>query len=49
MIEKLKEILQESHHIVFFGGAGCSCETQAYTHLKLDSHLSNFYRISIGH
>lgn len=26
-IEKLKKIIQESHNIVFFGGAGCSCES----------------------
>ncbi|MBQ1275212.1 MAG: NAD-dependent protein deacylase [Cellulosilyticum sp.] len=27
VIEKLKKIIQESHNIVFFGGAGCSCES----------------------
>ena len=26
-IEKLTPILRESHNIVFFGGAGCSCES----------------------
>lgn len=26
-IEKLTQILKESHNIVFFGGAGCSCES----------------------
>ena len=26
-IEKLTQILKESNNIVFFGGAGCSCES----------------------
>lgn len=26
-IEKLRKIIQESNNIVFFGGAGCSCES----------------------
>ena len=26
-IKKLKEIIEDSNNIVFFGGAGCSCES----------------------
>ena len=26
-IEKLTQILRDSNNIVFFGGAGCSCES----------------------